>query len=189
MYKVGEETVRDAPCGLHERQPHQLPELRWSLRHQDIGRLVQTRDPEQSILQVLFLEADPRATQHQLLDRSRELRRHLIPNNPSVADPHEPHPNDPEALHHPFQALGLEGHGPLGTRRVRPAEEHEVGHVHVEPCSKVPEDVAVLPHGIGAKPMHEDERGPRRSRVLPLARDPTVHQGAVAEVGGDRAES
>lgn len=160
----------------NKRELHQFPQFLRRLRHQNTRHLVQIRHLKETLPKILLLQAHPGATEHHLLHRLGELRRHAVTHESAVADPHQAHPVHPVRLHEAHHALRLESLAPLGAVGGRIAEEEQVRDVDVEARHHVAEQFAVLPHGVGAEAVDEDEVG---LGLLVRFGDPAVHGGAV----------
>ncbi|GER30062.1 pentafunctional AROM polypeptide [Striga asiatica] len=173
---IGEEAGGDSLDWSDEREAHQLPQLCRRLRHQYVGRLVHVSHLEQPLPQVPLLQAHPRAAQHHLLHRLREIRRQAVGHEPPVADPHHARPCHPVRRHQPHHAPRLEALAPVGQRGRGLPEEDQIRHVDVEPRHQVTEELAVLPHRVRPESVDQKEVGLRR---LVRFGDPAVHHGAA----------
>ena len=86
-------------------------------------------------------------------------------------------------LHHTRRLKRLSA---LRPRREGAAEEYKVRDIDVELACEVAEVLPILPHCVGTEAVDEKQRG---LGLFMGFRHPTMHDCAVAKIGGDGAEA
>lgn len=138
------------------------------------------RNLKQTFFQIPLLQAHSGAAYHHFFYGLIKLGRHTIPDETTIAQSDQTDLLHRLGFHDSHQALSLKGLGPLGSSGVGVAEEEEIWDVDIEVWDQVRDEVAPLPQCVGPEAMDEEQIG---SGFFTGLRDPTVDDGAVAEIG------